>query len=58
MIHITAAEIIHNGNMVSNEDVAEIIVAKGRNVGTGVFYLGFDRKQTKFTNYEFKPLPF
>jgi replicative DNA helicase len=31
-------------------DVAEIIIAKGRNVGTGSFLLDFDKFTTKFSN--------
>lgn len=31
--------------------IAKIIIAKGRNIGTGEFYLNFDKELTKFSNY-------
>ena len=40
------------GQMVDNENIAEIIIAKGHNIGTGVLWLNFDKARTKFTDYE------
>lgn len=32
--------------------LAQIIIAKGRNIGIGTFYLKFEEELTKFTNYD------
>ena len=34
------------------KDMAKIYIAKGRNIGTGDFYLKFKKEITKFVNYE------
>lgn len=36
---------------VSTEGTAEIIIGKGRNIGTGSFIVGFDKTTTNFYNY-------
>lgn len=37
---------------LQTENLAEVIVAKGRNIGTCKFFLNFRAETTKFTNYE------
>jgi len=39
-----------DGNSVFG--LAKIIIAKGRNIGTGEFYLNFNKELTKFSNYD------
>jgi len=41
-----------NDGITPSEGMAEIIIAKGRNIGTGYFYTKFDKQLTRFDDYD------